>query len=390
MKIIKGILSTTIVFLLSFCMITQLCVSAVTKNYPDSELKDKLYIEICTAEESNAPGDNYTNESVSVLQEAIKKAEEVYNDQNATETDIQNAIDSLKSAVEGLTKPDIDTKELWKLIEESKYYTARGNKYTQTSYNEFSAAYSDACAAYYYGQTQEQVDRAKDALASAMANLEIVEDVDREIIDAPDVSESKNVLFLEIQSAEKSCSPGDNYTIESVSVLQEAIKKAEEIYNDQNATETDIQNAIDSLKSAVEGLTKPDIDTKELWKLIEESKYYTARGNKYTQTSYNEFSAAYSDACAAYYYGQTQEQVDRAKDALASALENLEIKYAGIMGDVNGDNAISIIDATLIQEYLSNFVDFDDLQKISADFNDDGLVNVADATCIQKKLVNMD
>ena len=238
MKIIKGILSTTIVFLLSFCMITQLCVSAVTKNYPDSELKDKLYIEICTAEESNAPGDNYTNESVSVLQEAIKKAEEVY--------------------------------------------------------------------------------------------------------------------------------------------------------NDQNATETDIQNAIDSLKSAVEGLTKPDIDTKELWKLIEESKYYTARGNKYTQTSYNEFSAAYSDACAAYYYGQTQEQVDRAKDALASALENLEIKYAGIMGDVNGDNAISIIDATLIQEYLSNFVDFDDLQKISADFNDDGLVNVADATCIQKKLVNMD
>lgn len=388
MKIIKGILSTAIVFLLSLCMIAQLCVSAVTKNYADSELKDELYTEIQIAEESNAPGDNYTNQSVSVLYEAIKKAQEVYYDQNATDADIENAIDFLKSAVKGLTKPDVDTKELWELIEKSESIQANKDKYTQTSYEEFCVAYSDACAAYYYGQTQEQIDRAKAALASVMANLETAEDLNRDIVVAPDVLNLKNKLLFEIQSAEKSYSPGDNYTIESVTVLQEAIKKAEEIYNDQNTTEADIEKAIDSLKSAVEGLTQPNIDTKELWKVIEESKYYTTRENKFTKTSYDKFRAAYADAYSAYNYAQTQEQVDIAKDGLVAAMKNME-KISCIVGDVNEDNVISVLDATLIQKYLSNYVDFNDVQEISADFNDDGIVNIEDSTCIQKELVNI-
>ena len=60
-----------------------------------------------------------------------------------------------------------------------------------------------------------------------------------------------------------------------------------------------------------------------------------------------------------------------------------------IKGDVNGDGVISIADATTLQKYLANIVDFDDEQLAAADTNGDGSVSIADATQIQKYLVQL-
>ena len=60
-----------------------------------------------------------------------------------------------------------------------------------------------------------------------------------------------------------------------------------------------------------------------------------------------------------------------------------------LLGDVNGDGKISVLDATLIQKYISGLVTFSDTQKAAADVNGDGSVSVLDATLIQKYIAGL-
>ena len=60
-----------------------------------------------------------------------------------------------------------------------------------------------------------------------------------------------------------------------------------------------------------------------------------------------------------------------------------------IVGDVNGDGKVSVLDATEIQKYLAGTVKFDDGQKAVGDVNGDGVISVTDATVIQKYIVGL-
>ena len=60
-----------------------------------------------------------------------------------------------------------------------------------------------------------------------------------------------------------------------------------------------------------------------------------------------------------------------------------------LLGDVNGDGKISVLDATLIQKYIAGLVTFSDTQKAAADVNGDGSVSVLDATLIQKYIAGL-
>ena len=57
-----------------------------------------------------------------------------------------------------------------------------------------------------------------------------------------------------------------------------------------------------------------------------------------------------------------------------------------LIGDVNGDGVVSIIDSTDIQKHLSEIITLSDTQLKAADANGDGTVSVLDATEIQKYL----
>lgn len=61
-------------------------------------------------------------------------------------------------------------------------------------------------------------------------------------------------------------------------------------------------------------------------------------------------------------------------------------KKSALIGDVNGDGEVSIIDATLIQRHLAQLVFLEDEQLIFADTTGDGEVDITDATQIQRYL----
>ena len=71
----------------------------------------------------------------------------------------------------------------------------------------------------------------------------------------------------------------------------------------------------------------------------------------------------------------------------APVVPTVPLSHGG-RGDVNGDGLISILDATLIQQYLAGLLDLSKTDVKWADFNCDGLVNIDDATALQRMLLN--
>ncbi|HCI60278.1 MAG TPA: hypothetical protein DE313_05640 [Ruminococcus sp.] len=58
-----------------------------------------------------------------------------------------------------------------------------------------------------------------------------------------------------------------------------------------------------------------------------------------------------------------------------------------IFGDVDGNGVLSVADATSIQKYSADLIEFTDSQIEAADVNGDGAINVLDATAVQQILV---
>ena len=55
-----------------------------------------------------------------------------------------------------------------------------------------------------------------------------------------------------------------------------------------------------------------------------------------------------------------------------------------LIGDVNLDGTVDVMDAVMVQLYATDNASFDDTQKYAADVNDDGNIDVLDAMDIQK------
>lgn len=66
---------------------------------------------------------------------------------------------------------------------------------------------------------------------------------------------------------------------------------------------------------------------------------------------------------------------------------NFEPNKETLLGDVNGDGEITIVDSTILQKYIVGLTTLDDETLNVADVNKDGAVTVVDATLIQKFVV---
>ena len=61
-----------------------------------------------------------------------------------------------------------------------------------------------------------------------------------------------------------------------------------------------------------------------------------------------------------------------------------------IYGDVNNDGMITIVDATIVQKYIVNVAQLDNVNQKLADVDVDGVITVKDATAVQKYIVDVD
>lgn len=67
----------------------------------------------------------------------------------------------------------------------------------------------------------------------------------------------------------------------------------------------------------------------------------------------------------------------------------VDVAEGMILGDVDGDNDITIIDVTEIQRYLAHKTTFDNVKSLCADAEKDGVVSIMDATQIQRFIAHI-
>ena len=215
---------------------------------------DDLELALELAKTTNTEGK--TPESVQALKDAIAKAEEILTDGNVLQEEIDAAREALLAAIDGLEDIALaDKTKLKGLLEESQKYVDRIDEYTKATADAFMAAREAAQSVYDNPEaTQEQVNAAYDTLRQAIFGLRLI----------PDKSKLEDLL----KEAEKINL--SKYTDETVEIFRRAFAKAESVFEDGNASETEVKEAEKMLRAAIDGLEeakatpgKSDNDTGE-------------------------------------------------------------------------------------------------------------------------------
>lgn len=205
---------------------------------------EKLQKLISDCEKKATDADTYTQTSRDALKAEIKKAKDVEAD--ADETAIKKAMDDLNVAVEEL----VNHSELRELIAEYEKLTNDNNEYTKASWDAFQAALTKARNLFdRQNGTQEEINNEVKALRDARVALDKSEPgtVDKTALkELIDICEKLN---------------REDYTKESWDPFAETLEKAKKVYEDKEATPTQVKDAYNGLMNAYDALQKTNFKT---------------------------------------------------------------------------------------------------------------------------------
>ena len=196
--------------------------------------------------EINAAGtkdsSKYTTTSWNNYRAAVETAHGVYVDANATQQDVLAAVSALKLAASNLIlKPDKTALKAQIDAVASK----KESDYLSSSWSAFKTALSSANTVYNNGDaTATEVANALTALKTATNNLVLKPD--------------KTALKSQIDAV--SGKKESDYTADSWTTFKSALTSANTVYNDEDATATDVSNALSALKTAASKLTAKPAD----------------------------------------------------------------------------------------------------------------------------------
>lgn len=210
---------------------------------------------------------------------------------------------------EDIIEEVVDKSELLTIINEANELLKQADKYTEESLSKLKQAVTIADEVYNNeGASKEDVSSAIEGIKEAIKALEEIPE--QEIVD-------KTELENKISEANELLKATDKYTEESLAKLQEVLEIAKEVYDNNSASREDVAEAIESLKTAINGMEEieeeiPDevVDKSKLEAAIKEAKKIDL--SKYTKESADNFRKVTSDA----------EVVLKDKEATESDVEN--------------------------------------------------------------------
>ena len=209
---------------------------------------------------------NYTPGTWAPFAEALKAAEEAYANEEATTEMVQNVVSALADATEKLVeKPSKDA--LKAAIDAAK--ELKEENYTPETWAPFTEALKAAEEVLTNEEaTAEMVQKAKDALVDATGKLVEV---------APEPEKpSKDALKVAIDAA--NALTKEDYTEETWAPFAEALKAAEKVYADEEATVEDVEKAVTDLQEAQNNL----VEVIKGWHETENGLEYYENGKKVT------------------------------------------------------------------------------------------------------------
>lgn len=214
--------------------------------------KENLLAAINTANEKLAQTDAYTPASLEALQNAVDEAQTVYNKADATQTEVDNAKANVEAKIAAL-KEKADKSALRLAVKAAEGEAALTDKYTEESIAALQTAIDAANRVLADDNaTQAEVDAQVEAVNAAKAALVekkapvVIEELEKVVADATEVVGAT-----------------DKYTAASLAALQSAIDAANAVLQNPDATQDEIDAAVQSVKEAKAALKAKDDNKKD-------------------------------------------------------------------------------------------------------------------------------
>ena len=204
---------------------------------------DKSELDALINEAEKYEEGNYTTDSWTALQEALDAAKDVMNDENALESDVNEALNNLKDAISNLVL-SADKSRL-----QAKYDELTGldsSLYTEASWPQLEEALANAKVVLDDSNaTQTEVDNAYEALIRAQLSLRLIPNKDL-LQDLINKAETLNAA---------------NYTQESRGLFVQSLTAARSALGNENATQEEVAAAIEGLEAGINSLVANDAAT---------------------------------------------------------------------------------------------------------------------------------
>ena len=210
--------------------------------------KENLLATINTANKKLAETEQYTPSSLKDLEDAVKAAQAIYDDPNADQDKVDKAKANVEAKLAALkAKAKKDALNLAIIAAEGD--VALVDKYTEESIEKLQKEIKAAKEVLAdENASQEEVDAAEKAVQAAQKAL-----VEKET-PKPEAPVKKDELKAAVEDATKVVGDTEQYTEESLAALQSAIDAANAVLQNPDATQDEIDAAVQSVKEAKEAL----------------------------------------------------------------------------------------------------------------------------------------
>lgn len=285
----------------------------------EEEAVNKSALESIIAEAEAKELEDYTQESVNTLLKTLGVGREVLNDANSSQGMVDLTVNMIRAALNGLTRKPVQVKPADKTaLQEAILFVEEADLsiYTEQSVEILRKALDAAYAVIEDEELGEDdqaiVDRVKDTLIAAFETLVLKE--------TPDVN--KDALKKLIDKSVQFDSNKDLYTEESFQVFKKAYDEAVQVYQNEKATQEEVDQARVNLESGRWQLReKPDKDKLEelLAKIAKiDFSLYSKKTAKAVKAAYEMASVVMADETV------TQLEIDKAVEQLESAMQILD------------------------------------------------------------------
>ncbi len=222
-------------------------VNVFTKTVVDSDKTElKKAIEVADTY-LKADDITYDPTTLSVLQEARDKAQLIYDDEEATQTQVNLCVTAIDNAIQGLVVVGGDRRELKKVMATAAEMLEDEDSYSVSTYNRLQSAYNDAKTVMGKEDAEQtEIDNCVKVLNTAIKNMKKV----------AEVKVDKISLYEMLKTAQNMSGRETIYTADTIKALKSAITEAEKVYKNDNATQSEVNAQTSALSTAITNLTK--------------------------------------------------------------------------------------------------------------------------------------
>ena len=326
-------------------------------SFDSSEYKAHLAAEVkgfnaadCMDFKASRRMENFSQYAVAAAKDVVAKAD-------ASQSEIDAAVNGIIDAL-GNLEYGVQTLHLETAIEAAEAILADADNYESVDALKAAADAGKAVLAK-ADATQAEIDAAADAVLAELSAL--AENADR-------------ASLKKLADAAEKLTDG-NYTSDSIAKLNDAISKAKDAL--ENGDEAAIAGAYEDLIDAITNLEMKG-NKAALKSMLEKAAAILADTDAYVASTIDGLATVKADAQNVY------DNADAVQSEINAAVKSLTLKIAAarLLGDVNGDGAVTTSDSVSVLAASAELTSLDADATASADVNGDGVADTLDAAVI--------